>query len=430
MELKLTIGRTKSTVANLEKKGYFDGSTNVENRYFDNVFAFRTTLEDWSFGGMFDQAQREKYHDFFADPNKGAGIITAIVGRMSDVAAELFQFVELLDKNDKPAASKDAIKAILKPNDLDTTSAMIKQIAQSLLITGDAFIYATKDSKGGILELYVLPSHQVEILSSGLAQPISGFKMSKAARTTIDKMGTGNVMFIRLPHASSDTFYGLSPMATIVKDLEILDTAKKIEKKLLSEGGVKSILTPTDIPPSDNIEAFKKGISDAVNSKSAKTNTVMTVPLQRIAMGDNMVDMAVQSIIEKKERVACNAYSYPVDLYNGNSTFANQRDAKRQSYSICIPYVNLICEGLTQFFGLEKIGLRLKLNTDQIVELQPDNTALVNAMRGICTVDEMREALGYPKLNDKLGGTVFMGLGQVPAEELLNVPSTKEGGEE
>ena len=72
--------------------------------------------------------------------------------------------------------------------------------------------------------------------------------------------------------------------------------------------------------------------------------------------------------------------------------------------------------------------MKLQLNTDQIEELKPDYTAVVNAMREYATINEVREYLTLPPIDG--GDVLFVNLGKMPLNDVINGTGGSEDIEE
>lgn len=410
-----------------EIKGWFGKDVdktddNAQNQYFRLLFPNNSTPTVWGFG---EQQNREKFAKYITDPNKANGVVYSIVNSIASTAAELFGYVELLDEKNDVVDAHPALDRLRNPNDIDTLTTFIEQVVYNLLTTGDAFIYGEWNGVSNTRSpMYVIPSASIEIVTGGLVQPIKGYKLSGSMVGNNPTLTPENTMFIKLPNINNETFYGLSPLAPILKDLDTLDLAKRLENKLLKEGGVKSLICLTEFPDGENQQAFLDLIRAQLNDKNAKTNEVFPIPLNRIPLGDTSVDMALQDIIKGKTEIICQAYGYPTNLLYSESTYSNLSEAKRQKYVITIPYVNLIAEGLSKFFKLDEQGLGLKLNTDQIEELKPDYRAVVDSMRDFATINEVREYLKLPPVKD--GDVLLIALGKVPLEDVIEGRDVQE----
>lgn len=404
-----------------ELKGWFGKAIdktddNSKNEYFKLLYPNNSTPTGWNFG---EQANREKFAGYMTNPQKANGTVYSIVNSLASTAAELFGFVELLDNNDKVIPEHPALIRLHNPNDLDTMTTFIERMMYNLLITGDVFVYGEwREGADSRDSMYVIPSASVGIVSGGLNQPIKGYNLKGSIVGNKPKLTPDNTLFICLPNIDGETLYGLSPLSSVLKDLETLDTAKRLERKLIDQGGVKNLICLDQFPEGENVRAFMDAIEDQMNDKNAKSNQVYMIPLRRIPMGDTSADLSLEGIIKSKTEAVCHAYSYPPNLLYSESTYSNLREAKKQKYAITIPYVNLLAEALGKFFGLDKMDMKLQLNTDQIEELKPDYTAVVNAMRDYATINEVREYMKLPPIDG--GDILLVNLGKMPLNDVVN----------
>lgn len=409
----------------ISEKGYTEGY-NSRNEYFRELYAYGSPLDRWT--DFQTEELRKQYHKALTSNQSGESVVYSIISRIAGAMGEMAGYMELLDKNGKIAKGKETDvvwNRLNNPNDIDTFTSFIQLIGYNLLSVGDAFVYGEWVEQRGRGEMYVMPSHQVQIVRGGIMQPIKGYKLTNSAYKSELGLTKDNTLLIKLPNPDIDSLYGLSPLCTLLKDLDVLNSAKKREKKLIDEGGVRNIITPKE-KPDGNIREYIDILKRDMNKNDAKTNDVRAIPMEVTRLGDTATDLALQQVINSKTESVCNAYNFPINLLRGDSTFNNLSGAKKQVYTVSMPYVTMVFDALGKFLKIDKYGYKFKLNTDLIEELKPDNTAVINAMRGITTVDEMRTTLGFPEIGGELGKTIFMGVGQAPANDLIIGSGTNE----
>lgn len=381
------------------------------------LFANNSTPTDWNL--YWDRKEFAKYLD---DPKQGNGVVYSIVDSIAGAAQEMFEFVELLDNDGNVIEDHPALDLLNNPNDLDTKANIIRLMIMNLLTAGDVFVYGEWNSVSKCRSfLYVLPSADIEIEFGTIVDPIKGYKLLSSNKAQYNPVLTPeNTLFFRLPNIDLTKVYGLSPLSPIVKDLETLDTAKRLQKKLLEEGGVRNIFCVNEFPSGANAEELLDILKARLNNRDAKTNQVFTVPLSRIQVGDSAADLALNEIVREKTQVICNAYNYPTNLFYSDTTYANLGEAKKAKYMLTIPYVNMLCESLTKFLKLSEGDkkLSLKLNTDQIEALRPDYTGVINSMAEYATNNEIREFLRLPKRDDS--DNVMVSMGKAPLSEVID----------
>lgn len=408
----LEIFRTKQANTPTETKGYYEDPSNRQNAYLRQMFSGIQTamsLPDWM-----SSADRESLYKLYADKDKANHAVYAVVNGISSAMADVMQYAELIDKNEKVIENHWSEDLLNNPNDAQTMSEFIQLWGVNYLVVGDAFTYGLasvfKREGRKFGSMYVMPSHIVEIISGGLLVPIKGFQIKGK---TIYSGGTpdlnpDNVMFCKMSNPSAESFYGLSPLVAVLKDAEILENGKKRTNGAIKNGGVNNLIFPQ---PSDNMgitpqqrDEFEK----EVNKKHAGNyNKMINVPVGVARLGDTPADLALLQSNEASVQAICNAYNYPIDLLFGRSTFSNMGEAKKMRYELAIPYANYFLEKYSKWTSVSDDGLKWRINTDGIEALKPDPNTVITAMNNAgTTINERREYLGYTPIKDDIGDKV------------------------
>lgn len=381
--------RTKRDQQSPEVKGYISGD-NSGNAYFEALY--QNHVHSWSIADY----NREKFAKYYRDGKEGNVTVYSIVTRLARACAEMANAVEVVNAKGESMEGHMMLEKLCQPNDITSKSALVETAIINLLTVGDTFIYMTNEKAPHSSEYYIIPSESVIIRSGGISKPVVGYDIKGTILKATPTLTPEDTIFIRLPNSDPNSFYGLSPLSTLTKDLEISNLIPAREYKLIKEGGVKAIMTPTEYPVGENKAKLLDDTEKMINSDKSRTNLVLQTPMQRLLLGDTMADM---SLSEKQDQITikiCNAYHFPKNLLMEDSTFNNMKEAKQLVYTICIPIVNLLFEGLGSR-TLEN-GEKFKLNINKIPELKTDNTDKVAKLMPILTVNELRIMQGYPPL--------------------------------
>ena len=92
--------------------------------------------------------------------------VHGVVGMIADNVGEVLRYLELTDKNGKTVEAHWLLDLIRRPNDRFSTRKFGQAWAINKLLYGDAWVYAKKaigKDLGTIKEMYVMPSHKVEV---------------------------------------------------------------------------------------------------------------------------------------------------------------------------------------------------------------------------------------------------------------------------
>lgn len=402
------IFKTKQTLENPDTKGYYAASDNRNNAYLKQMYVGLVnamTLPSWDIS-----ADREVLYKLYADKDKANHAVYSVVNGLTSALADVMQFAELIDKDETVIEGHWTADLLRNPNDAQTMSEFMQLWGANFFVVGDAFTYGLKtmmQANGQVFgSMYVMPSHEVEIISGGLLAPIRGFQIKgkNIYNGGSPELNPTNVMFCKMANPSAETFYGLSPLVSVLKDAEILENGKKRTNGAIKNGGVSNIIYPN---PSDGMgmTALDRDTYEKEMNKrhSGNYNKVMSVPIGVARLGDTPADLALLQANEASVQAICNAYNYPIDLLFGRSTFSNMGEAKKMRYELAIPHANYFLEKYSKWTGVEKQGLRWRINTDEIEALKPDPNTVINAMNNAGTaINERREYLGYPRIEEDI----------------------------
>lgn len=403
------IFKTKQAPEPIEQKGFFGDKNNAQNAYFQQLYAGvhgAVYLPDWALS-----IDRETLYSLYADKNKGNHAIFSVVNNLARATAEVMRYAELIDADEKEVKNHWTKELLNEPNDAQTMSEFIELWAVNLLVVGDAFNYGmesvlkTKGQK--FTSMYVIPSHTVEIISGGLLAPIKEFRIKGKAvyNGGAPTLNPKNVMFCKLSNPSTDTFHGLSPLITVLKDAEIIDNGKKRTNGSIKNGGVGNVIFPQ--PDTGNLgltEQQKDAFQKELNGKHhGNYNKLINVPIGVAKLGDTPADLSLLQASDASIQAICNVYGFPLDLLFGKSTFANMGEAKKMRYLLAIPYADYFLEKFSKWTGVTQEGLRWRINTDEIEALKPDPNMVVTSMSNAgTTINERRAYLGYPRIEKDL----------------------------
>ena len=124
----------------------------------------------------------------------------------------------------------------------------------------------------------------------------------------------------------------------------------------------------------------------------------------------------------------CFVYRLPVDLYYGQAKYENAKEAKKTIYEQnAIPLANEFAEDLLHYLGLDKEGYELAVNTDYIDVLK-DNTGEVldNLTKMHASLNEMREAYGYDRIEEEWADQPMLPLGVTFGNEYADIDISEE----
>jgi hypothetical protein len=135
-------------------------------------------------------------------------------------------------------------------------------------------------------------------------------------------------------------------------------------------------------------------------------------------LGNTPVDLNILASHKEAVTALCFVYELPVDLYYGQAKYENAKEAKKTIYEQnAIPMANEFAEDLLHYLKMD--DYQLKVNTDNIAVLADKRTDVLDVitkMHG--SVNELREAAGYERLEDSKYDEPIFQMGVVLGNEL------------
>jgi hypothetical protein len=198
--------------------------------------------------------------------------------------------------------------------------------------------------------------------------------------------------------------------------LEVINKGMRRESHALENGGVANIITPkpdeSGILPenADNLE-------NRFNSKKNVNKTLaVPFPIEVHTLGNAPADLSILETHKEAVTALCFVYKLPVDLYYGQAKYENAKEAKKTIYEQnAIPLANELAEDILTFLmSKDKSlkGYRLEVNTDKIEVLRDKATDVLNNMKlACCSLNEMREAIGFELLDEDYANKPMIPLG-------------------
>lgn len=393
----LELKELKAQVEELQKKGFT--TPNENNEYIKQLYSY--------IGSMykiidFDGVNREQLVKYYRTNAQVRGIVNLIANSV----AELSDYVELVNKEDKEIEKHWCLDLINKPNDRYNKKKLVKAWAVNRLLTGDAFTYGVEGvglKKGQFSELYIMPSDKVEIVIGGLTKPIAGFKLNNYPYTDV-KLTPDNVKMSFEYNPNAETFFGLSPLVSAASYLQILENGLKRQNTALLNGGVANLITPKpDKEGGVTVFQADQAEKEMNSAGNINKNKFIKIPLEVNRMGDTPTDLSILETSKDAVTALCFVYNIPIDIYLGQAKYENTKEAKKSIYEqAAIPLFNEWLEDMTDFFKLQKEGLRLTLNTDKIEVLKKTATEQLQALTLMnASINEKREYMGYEKLKEQ-----------------------------
>ena len=139
-------------------------------------------------------------------------------------------------------------KLLDRPNPAQSYSSWLTEIIAFGKLTGNRYIYGigpeTGDNLGKFSELYVMPSQNMEIISNGLMNPVSQYKLDYNGTKYIDAYEICHIKdFNPYYDGTGSHLYGQSPLRAGLRSLTTNNEAVQTGVKYLQNQTARGLLT-------------------------------------------------------------------------------------------------------------------------------------------------------------------------------------------
>lgn len=392
-----------------EKKGYYD-SVNEANEY---IRALSSQIRGMRLPNL-DKISREDIKRAYEQIAPVMGVVNYIAKNVGEV----MQYYELTH-NGEYVEKHEVLELLRRPNDRYTLRKFGEAWAINKLLFGDAWVYAPKGvgKDRAVKEMYVLPSHKIATKSDGSLMPLEGIRLLGASASANISM---EQVFESFSYNLDDSsFFGTSKIVAAAIYLSVMEKGMHRQEVTVEEGGASHLLTPRPdsmgvVMPKD--KEYLEQIANGTRSFGKKKVIPFAVDVQEL--GNTPVDLNILASHKEAVTALCFVYELPVDLYYGQAKYENAKEAKKTIYEQnAIPMANEFAEDLLHYLKMD--DYQLKVNTDNIAVLADKRTDVLDVitkMHG--SVNELREAAGYERLEDSKYDEPIFQMGVVLGNEL------------
>jgi phage portal protein BeeE len=401
------VSEKKYDALKAEVKGFYDDK-NTDNQYLGAIDSYLKGRKLAPFIPLSRQAIRDAYET--------SASVMGVVNYIAENVGEVSRYLELVDSKGDYVENHWVLDLLRHPNDRYNLRRFATAWAINKLLFGDAWIYAPTavgKNLGKVSEMYVIPSWRIETDGQGKMKPLSGVVLNG---TTGENITLENIITSFDYNLDDTQFFGTSKVVAAATYLEVINKGMRRECHALENGGVANIITPkadeTGILPAnaDNLE-------NRFNSKKNVNKTLaVKFPIEVHTLGNAPADLSILETHKEAVTALCFVYKLPVDLYYGQAKYENAKEAKKTIYEQnAIPLANEFAEDILTFLmSKDKSlkGYRLEVNTDKIEVLRDKATDVLNNMKlACCSLNEMREAIGFELLDEDYANKPMIPLG-------------------
>ena len=366
--------------------------TVVPNLYMDNL------VKSMLYNGNINF---EDSSSFVQDGYGGNVDIYSIINYVITTAANVRFKAQVKDGDewvDDP--DSDLVTLLNSPNPLTTRSLFIEESLGWKLIDGAMYLYAPRldigVDKGKTLELWTMPSTNMQIVGGGIRKPIEGFRYSEWE----EMIPSEDVLYMRYfnPVSAignlSGSLVGLSPLRAAILTAQKSNSAALAGVSAYENNGAMGIVSRASNQFAEFSEDNAKGLEDTWKRRNGGANNYGKLAYSPGQIDFNRLNMSPADLrlgeaeLQSKRQLAA-VYKVPTQLLNDaeGATFSNQKEAQKSVYTnTIIPELSNLAEGITQWLGkayYPNEEARIIVDTANIDVLQEDKEAqaswLVNA---------------------------------------------------
>lgn len=330
----------------------------------------------------------------------------------------------------------DLTRLIEKPNKSQTQYSFLQDVSMYWRLTGEFFIYGVKIGLGRdankFSELFVLPSHLVEIVQGDMFQPVKGYKFKVGDQMVV--LQPDEVLHVKTPNATwnlqGSQLRGQSALLAGLKYLQKNNESIASLYRAMQNEGAKGFVSPDMknpeewFTPTQLLELkhqIQKGVEGAMNKNKVST---FGVPIRYTDIGKTPVDMDTLSSMDQDFKMFCNLWGVNPAIFSSDQKYDNMGFAlKALVTDVSMPFLKQLEQGLSDWLLPRYLGEAqyLEFDTTVYAELQPDIKMILETYgkHPAFTWNEVRIMLGFDEIEGAEGSTYWVPTNLIPAQDAL-----------
>jgi len=316
---------------------------------------------------------------------------------------------QLIKKNALIELEGHELQMLLEqPNAAQSYASWISELIAFRKLTGNGYIYGispdTGLKAGKFTELYVMPSQVMEIISNGMMEPVSKYRLEYNGTYDMPAEAICHIKdFNPYYDGTGSHLYGQSPLRAGFRSLTTNNEAVTTGVKYLQNQTARGILMSDE---GDINEVQAQQLKDKFRRQhqgSGNAGDVLITPkkLSWINFGLSASDLSLIEQYNASVKDLCNIYGVPVQLLNNTdaSTYNNMKEAKKALYQMAvIPELMKIQDELNRWLA-PKYGDKICIEFDftSIPEMQEETEKVVDQLSKAwwITPNEKRDVMNY-----------------------------------
>lgn len=334
-----------------------------------------------------------------------------IVYRCVQLIARALASVDWEVKNHEANNANNILNLIHKPNHQQYKTTFIEEAISHLLISGNCYILASRNKDCTPTALYILRPDRINIIPGKGALPL-GYEYTVSSAKQFFKVnqdtGECDILHIKLFNPLDD-WYGASPLEVAMGSINQHNAIAQQNTSFLKNGGRPSgalmYKSSLDRTKRDELKSNIRNLYEG--GRNAGKILLLEGNFEWKEMGLSPKDLDFISGKELSAKEIALAFGVPSILIGSmaSATFSNYKEARYTFWEeTLIPLLNIVAGEFSNWFKiLFKTDADLSYDLDSIPALSKRRETEWRKINNadFLTINEKREALGYPPLPDK-----------------------------
>lgn len=325
---------------------------------------------------------------------------------------------------------------LAKPNKSQTQYAFLQDISLYWRLTGEFFIYGKgiQDGrdKGKFTELFVLPSHLLDIVQGGMFQPIKGYRFNIGNQ--LIEFTPEEILHVKTSNPNwnlqGSQLRGQGVLLAGLKYLQKNTESLASLYRAVQNEGAKGFISPDMkdpelwFTPAQLLELksqIQKGVEGSANKNRLST---FGVPLRYTDIAKSPVDLDTLRAMDADFKALCNLWGVNPAIFSEDTKYDNMQHAlKALVTDVSMPFLKQLEQGLSDWLLPRYKGEAdyLEFDTTVYAELQPDVKLILDTYgkHPGFTWNEIRVMLGFEEIEGEIGETHWVPNGFIPAQDAL-----------
>lgn len=324
-----------------------------------------------------------------------------------------------------------------KPNKGQTQYSFLQDISMYWRLTGEFFIYGKTielgRDKGKFSELFVLPSHLVQIIQGDMFEPVSGYKFLIGDQQVILK--PDEVLHVKSPNPNwnlqGSQLRGQGALLAGLKYLQKnTESIASLYRAVLNEGA-KGFVSPFPVTNpelwfnSQQIYSLKDQIQSVLQGVQNKNKVgSMAYPMSYTDIAKSPADLETLKAMDADFKVFCNLWGVNPAIFSADQKHDNMQFAlKALVTDCCFPLQKQIEQGLSDWLLPRYKGEAdyLEFDVTEYAELQPDVKMVMETYGKSMayTPNEVRIMLGSDESDAEGMDSHWVPSGTIPMEDAV-----------